>query len=167
LLPICKRCNGIKSDHDTKIEPIIHPAIDDPKEYLFLKNYRLYEKKKPGKLTIDVVDLNGLKTTKERKTLTEKRFEIGEGINDQLEILLELTKQYQITLSIADKNKVSGKLKRLLILCTPEKEYSATAATILLTNPNYPQIKKLFENNGLWDCEFSELERQIEFCALI
>jgi uncharacterized protein (TIGR02646 family) len=168
LLPICKRCNGIKNDHDTKLEPIIHPAFDNPKEYLFLKDFRLYEKKKPGKLTIDVVDLNGYKTAKERKTLTEKRFEIGEEINKQLETLLfDLIKQYAINQSVVNKNKIVRTLKGLLIACTPEKEYSATAATTLLTSPNYQEIKIFFESNNLWNDEFSELEQQVEFCALI
>jgi len=31
LLPSCKKCNGTKNDHDTKLEPIIDPSKIDPK----------------------------------------------------------------------------------------------------------------------------------------
>jgi uncharacterized protein (TIGR02646 family) len=34
LLPICKRCNGKKWNHDTKLEPIIHPVKDNPKKII-------------------------------------------------------------------------------------------------------------------------------------
>jgi hypothetical protein len=50
---------------------------------------------------------------------------------------------------------------------TKEYEYSATAATIILTDSNYQEIKQLFESSNLWIPEFSELEKQVEFCALI
>ena len=40
LLPICKRCNVHKLNHDTKQDPIIHPVKDSPKKHLSIENYR-------------------------------------------------------------------------------------------------------------------------------
>lgn len=50
---------------------------------------------------------------------------------------------------------------------TKSFHYSATAATIILTDSNYKEIKQLFITHDLWNAEFIELEQQIEFCALI
>ncbi len=50
---------------------------------------------------------------------------------------------------------------------TREYEYSATVATVLLTNPDYAEIKQLFKDHQLWNDEFIELEKQVRYCALI
>ena len=55
LLPSSKKCNGSKSSHNTLIEPIINPCIDNPKEHLYIQNFRFYGKTKKGKTTIDIV----------------------------------------------------------------------------------------------------------------
>lgn len=44
LLPICKRCNGLKRDHDTKLVPIINPKLIDPREHLTIKKFRFFSK---------------------------------------------------------------------------------------------------------------------------
>ncbi len=161
LLPICKRCNIQKLDHNTKQQPIIHPAKDNPKEHLYLRNYWFYKKTDLGQITIETIYLN------DKHRLINKRAEIGNIVIEQLHDLLDKVLQYQIDFSVKNRNKIVGKLKNLLIECCPEMEYSATAATTLLTDPNYKEIKQLFEKHNLWNPEFIELEQQIQFCALI
>jgi hypothetical protein len=161
LLPICKRCNIKKSNHDTKKEPIIHPVYDNPKLHLELRNFRFYKRTELGKCTIEVVYLN------DKQRLVDKRYEIGSKINESLEILLQSVQDYIDNPITRRRNKIVGTLKNILLEGTKEYEYSATAATIILTDSNYQEIKQIFESNNLWIPEFSELEKQVEFCALI
>ena len=164
LLPICKRCNGKKSDHDTKLEPIIHPVIDNPKEHITLdRNYRLLSLTEMGKLTISrkILYLN------DSLRLVGIRFKIGEAIIEGLIDLLDMTENFCKNPSNDGKNKIVGKLEKIMLEGTKESEYSATAATVILTDPNYAEIKQLFIANNLWSDEFSELEQQVNYCALI
>lgn len=99
--------------------------------------------------------------------MINKRVEIGNTVIEQLHELLEKTTQYPENKSDGNRNKIAGKLRNLLIECGPEVEYSATAATTLLTDPHYKEIKLLLKTHNLWDNEFDLLEQQVEFCALI
>lgn len=162
LLPICGRCNKKKSDHDTKKEPIIHPVCDNPKQHLRLKDYRLKGITELGKKTVNVVKLND-----EGMKLPLTRFNIGNAIHFQLDKLLKESNDFVKSPSIENKNDIIEHLTKIMLEGTKEYEYSATAATIILNDDNYQEIKQLFELNHLWNDEFSELEKQVEFCALI
>lgn len=161
LLPICKRCNGKKSNHDTKKEPIIHPVRDNPKEHLTLKGYRFYKLTEVGKCTIAVIDLNN------RQRLVDVRFKIGNRIGEELEKLIDSTQDYVNQPSVRRRNKIVGTLKNLMLEGTKEYPYSATAATTILTDINYVDIRNLFIDNKLWDTEFIQLEQQVSYCTLI
>jgi len=162
LLPSCKRCNGKKGDHDTKKEPIIHPVRDNPKSHLTWKNYRLYSKTKLGDDTIGVIYLN------DRNRLVRKRFDIGDKLMEALEGLLQSTIGYddRTNFSTRSRNKIVGQLTNLMREGTRQSEFSATAATIILHEESYSNIKQLFLKNNLWNDEFIELEKAVEFCAL-
>jgi hypothetical protein len=161
LLPICKRCNTKKGDHDTKLEPIINPAKDNPKEHLYLRNYWFYPKTPLGKITIDIIYLN------DKHRLKRKRSEVGDAVIEQLHELFENVLEFKLNMSVKNRNKIIGKLKNILIECCPNFEYSATAATTLLSDPNYKEIKALFEKHNLWSNEFKDLEEKVEYCALL
>lgn len=161
LLPICKRCNIQKDDHDTKLQPIIHPIRDNPKEHLRLKNYRFYGLTPLGICTKDVIYLN------DGQRLVKKRFEIGEVLNEELNSLIDSVNSYVEKPITTRKNKIVGTLKRLMRQGVKESPFSATVATVLLTNPDYSEIKQLFKDHQLWNDEFTELEKQVEYCALI
>lgn len=161
LLPICKRCNGKKWNHDTKNIPIIHPAIDNPKEHLELRGYRFYGLTDLGKRTVGVVNLN------DKARLVDVRFKIGDKIMGQLTLLLKQTNQFVISGLIEDRNDIVEFLRNLLLEGVKESPFSATVATVLLENPDYVEIKKLFITYKLWNDEFIELEEQVRYCALI
>lgn len=161
LLPICKRCNGKKKAHDTEDESIIHPVVDNPKEHLALKNYRFEGLTPLGKTTKDVVYLN------DSSRLVNARFKIGEGLNDELSSLIESVNAYIEKPITRRKNKIEGTLRRLMLEGTKESEFSATAATILLENLDYTDIKQLFITHNLWTQDFVDLEKEVEYCALI
>jgi hypothetical protein len=161
LLPICKRCNDSKLNHDTKLQPIINPVIDNPKEHLIIKDYRFNRLSKLGRNTIDVINLN------DSQRLVKKRFEIGEEIYNKLENLVESTHDYIKEPITRRRNRIINTLKNLMLEGTKEYEYSATAATLILEDINYQEIKQLFIHNQLWATKFIELEQQMQYCALI
>lgn len=154
LLPSCKRCNGQKSNHDTSSDPIINPVSNIPSEHLFIRNYLLYGKDDLGKKTIGVLYLNDF------DRLVKSRFDIGITIQESTENLAEKAKDYELGIknSITDKNKIIGGTKTLLREASPDKQYSATAATILLTEPNYLSLKSILERIGFWNDELNRLE---------
>lgn len=148
LLPACKRCNGHKSNHDTKQEPVIHPVQNTPQAHLSLKNYRLYGKTPLGEKTIEVLNLN------DRMRLVEKRFEIGD------ELLMKLENLWCDLSNLAEKH-VGRKRKQLIDLMqegTACYEFSATAATVILQDTNYQKIKHWFIQKNLWNDELVNLE---------
>jgi uncharacterized protein (TIGR02646 family) len=162
LLPICGRCNKQKSDHDTKKEPIIHPVCDNPKQHLKLQNYRLEGITELGKKTVSVVKIND-----NAKKLPYVRFCIGNAICFELEKLLKESNSFVKYPSIENKNDITEHLTKIMLEGTKEYAYSATAATVILTDSNYQEIKQLFIDNGLWDDEFKKLEQEVGYCALI
>ncbi|MDR9852850.1 HNH endonuclease [Paenibacillus sp. VCA1] len=154
LLPICKRCNGKKLDHDTKKYPIINPTINDPKTHLKMKNYRFIGKDQIGKETIGVLSLNDL------KRLVYPRSIIGNKIAELLEDLLERIDDlsHKEELSRREINSITHKLENLLNSCQSDSEYSATCAYSLFGDENYYEIRCFFVEKGLWDTEFELLE---------
>ncbi len=161
LLPVCKRCNVNKANHDTKKEPIVHPVKDHPKLHLILRAYRFYNQTELGQMTIEVIGLNN------RERLVKKRFEIGVELIEQLENLLELTTEYDNgnSSSTRRRNRIIETLKNLMREGTRQYEFSATAATVILHEESYAKIKQLFIKNQLWDDELIDLETEVKFCA--
>lgn len=151
LLPACKRCNGHKSNHDTKQEPVIHPVQNAPQDHLSLKNYRLYSKTQLGEKTIEVLDLN------DRTRLVEKRFEIGDKLLTTLENLW-------LDLPELSEKQLGRKRKQLIDLMregAAHSEYSATAATVILQDDNYFKIKQWFIDKNLWHEDLINLENEL------
>ncbi|TAE20887.1 MAG: HNH endonuclease [Cytophagales bacterium] len=162
LLPINKACNTAKSDHDTKAEPIINPYLDDPKEHLYLKDYRFIGKTELGRKTIEVVNLN------DWDMWVVPRFDIGKGLYELLEALCELANDYNAGLknSSRSRNNLVSRLRGLMIEGTEKKVYSATVASLLLHEEMYFQIRGILQRHSLWDDSFISLEEQMQYCAL-
>lgn len=163
LLPSCKRCNISKGNLDTKNIPIINPRVDNPKEFLYFKDYRLYSKSKnlKGKNTIENINLN------DRQRLVNKRFEIGSKLSEFLEDLYEQAEIYSKEKNNRLKNKITTKLRNLMLEGTSEYEFSALTANIILSSEFYLDIKNIFIKESLWDNEFQVLENKVVFCALL
>lgn len=163
LLPSCKKCNGTKNNHDTFIEPIIQPAKDNPSDHLILWRYRMKGKDELGKLTVSVLDLNN------QDRLVKKRFEIGNALQEKLEFLNELLNEYidGVQTSTRRKNRIINGTKNLLKEGLPSAIYSATSATIILTDPEYDDLKNKLINLNFWNEDFINLEKEISESQLI
>lgn len=160
LLPCCSRCNRKKGKLDTKATPIIHPVKDNPKHHLYYKAYRFYPKTSLGDETIDELDLNN------RQQLVNKRFRIGDGLEEQLMNLQKELENYRSDFTRKKQRKITNTLYGIMSLCIPDSEYSATMATILLNSAYYNQLKVYLSKSNIWTQEFEELESKAELCRL-
>ncbi len=155
LLPACKRCNGCKSDHDTVLEPIVHPVNDKPNEHLKFNLYFFKSKTSLGKMTIEVLQLNDIR-------IRHPRQKIGSKTREQLDNLEDWVEQYEQTPTIRLRNKIHAFLHAILIEAQPNSEYSATVATVIWHDDSYHFVKNFFQKQGWWHDEFQELERAIQ-----
>lgn len=153
LLPSCKHCNGHKSTHDVKAEPIVNPFIDNPGNHLYFQHYRYKAKDTKGDNTISVLDLND----GERK-LVDTRFEIGNALQESLEDLLLKLDFYNNHPNITNKNKLLGALHGIMRQCQPNSEYAALCATVLHSCDEYQKLKTDLKSNGLWNQQLEDYD---------
>ncbi|OQP99823.1 HNH endonuclease [Vibrio campbellii] len=163
LLPSCKKCNGTKGDHDTKVEPIINPCVQDPREHLQIWRYRLKGKTSLGKMTVSVLNLN------EPDRLVLKRFQIGNALQDKLEEYHQLVDDVinGIQTSTLRKNRIKNGVKGILSNGLKDKEYAATYSTVLITEPEFISLKSKMNSCNLWTQEHSSLEIELSNYTLI
>ncbi|MFN8352900.1 MAG: HNH endonuclease domain-containing protein [Spirosomataceae bacterium] len=160
LLPANRKCNGDKGSWDTKTQPIIHPVRDNPKEHLFLKNYRFHAKTPLGQNTLQAIDLNN------RQHWVQKRFRIGEQLIKDLKELEEQLLEYEHDRSENKKKKILNRLAYLLCLGIETEEYSATIATVMLHHKTYQAIKARLIAWSYWNEELTELEQRVAYCCM-
>jgi len=162
LLPSCKRCNGNKSDLDPATTPIINPSVDNPQINIYLRGYRFYKITDKGNNSIEELDLNN------RRRLVDKRYFIGCKIEEQLEVILEKAQEYHAagTKLNRKKNKLINSITELMKEGHRDSQYSAVAATMILTNDNFKEIKKIIFTEGLWNNELEHSERELYYCSL-
>ena len=163
LLPSCKKCNGTKGDHDTKIEPIINPCEQDPREHLTIWRYRLKGKTDLGKMTISALNLN------EPDRLVLKRFQVGNALQDKLEVYHQLIDDVisGSQTSTLRKNRIKNGVLEVLSNGLKDKEYAATYSTILITEPEFRSLKIKMNSCNLWTIEHSRLEEKISSFVLV
>ncbi|MEK4196120.1 HNH endonuclease [Paenibacillus sp. FSL L8-0323] len=154
LLPICKRCNGKKLNHDTKAHPIVNPTVNIPKDHIKLNNYRFIGIDELGKETIAVLALN------DQKRLLLPRVFIGNQISEILEDLTERTKELRCfrEISTRQKNNIIGRVEKLLDSCQPCAEYSATCSYSLFGDDNYCEVVQFLKDFNFWSQELENLE---------
>ena len=163
LLPCCNLCNSTKSSHDTYINPIINPTIDNPQQHLYFHflHYCCRNNSVLGANTISVLNLNSID-----KRLVP-RFKISTEIMEQLENLWGNVSNYiPDTRDVRPRNKIVNSITGLLRRAQPEHEYSALAATIILECEYYKNIKERLIELDLWDDTLTVLEQSAKSICL-
>ncbi|MBS0861927.1 hypothetical protein [Providencia rettgeri] len=151
LLPSCKRCNGVKSNHDVCLNPIINPYIDEPNQHLKVRFARFRPIDDLGKVTIDVLQLN------DHQRLASKRAKLVLALDDKLDELKEKVVNFNNNPTAKDQREILTKIHGILSECQPSEEYSGIMATTLIHNTDFIQIKRILENTTLWSDELSNL----------
>ena len=160
LLPACGQCNSNKGTHDTYKEPLIDPTNDDPRDYLYIKFYRIMSKdcskESKGRMTVDLLDLNN------RERLITPRLKIAEILHDKLDYLIDKVmniKSGKETRQLM-KTRLKNGIRDVLKMAQPDAEYSAFISTILLEDDDYITIRKTMKVLSLWTEGLEELHFQ-------
>ncbi|MGY3928044.1 HNH endonuclease [Aeromonas simiae] len=160
LLPACKKCNGAKSTHDVIAHPILNPYIQDPKDHLSIRFFRMRGLTKIGKESIDVVDLNN------QERLVLKRFEIGSQIANSIEIAWERHATYRTNGRTQSKNRLISLVEGILLECQPKAIYAATTATVVLTDTSFSELIKVMKDEETWNEYLEELYKNAQSLVL-
>jgi hypothetical protein len=157
LLPASKFCNGKKGD---RINPIIHPARDNPKEHLYMVENVIYGKSHKGCNAVIILGLN------DPDHLLKPRSEIRSATQN------ELHKQYVQVVNFSQNPnenqelEIINALENLLKNGNRKEAYSATIATTILNDPHYAEIKRIFNDFNIWSVELQKLEEELTYCSL-
>lgn len=151
LLPSCKKCNGSKGTHDVVADPIVNPYRDDPKEHLALRLYRLRGISEIGACTIQVTNLN------HSDRLVFSRYKIGEKVSELIETAWERWDVYQAAVDTRSKNRLLGIVEGLLKECTPQANYAASTATMLLTDSRFLELIDKMKGASVWSEDLEDL----------
>lgn len=151
LLPSCKKCNGSKGNHNVIQEPIINPYVDEPKDHLSMRLYRFRGKTDKGKNTIEVTNLN------HPSRLVLSRFEIGEKVDDLIDIAWERYSTFKERRDTRSRNRLIKIIEGLLEECQPQADYSASTATNLLTDSKFIELVSVMKAENLWVDELEYL----------
>ena len=94
LLPSCRKCNEAKSDIDTRTNPIINPAIEDPEQLLTYSFLRIKPLAGSGQelkaqRTINVCNLNCDRLYKARSALMKSITEYIDELKDKINWISE------------------------------------------------------------------------------
>lgn len=152
LLPSLNHCNRHKSNKDPSKIELVNPLIDDPKDFFYFRSGFLCYKNAKGENTINTMKLDDqIRLNIPRGKLVQ---EIRDTIND-LEPWIEKNIAYFIM-----------RLKVVMRKGTRKMAYSAAVATFILENNNFISYKEILNKKSLWDSEFEDLEKELEFCSL-
>ena len=88
----------------------------------------------------------------------KKRLSIENSLKEKIGVILRFY--------TTDKDYWSKWLLCLMRECGRAAAYSATKATLFLTNSDYACLKQLLIDDGRWDDDFVKAEAELEFCAL-
>lgn len=151
LLPSCKKCNSSKGTHDVVADPIVNPYSDDPRDHLALRLYRLRGISDIGVSTIQVANLN------HSDRLVFSRYKIGEKVSELIEISWERWRAYEIALDTRSRNRLLGVVEGLLNECVPQASYSASTATILLTDSSFLELIENMKKATVWSDDVEDI----------
>lgn len=141
FLPCCRKCNGSKDAHDTKVEVIINPYINNPEDHLAISSgMRVIGKDELGSKTIEVCSLKG---TRLYRPYSELLIQFLQYEDD----LLAALKEYNLkTTSTTKKNqliKIMESIERLEGLMNRKSKYSFFCSSIILSSESYKAAKEL------------------------
>ncbi|CAI8919803.1 Septu protein PtuB [Priestia megaterium] len=162
LLPSCKRCNGKKSNFNTKVNAFINPYDMNPKEHLIMDQYRLYPLSLAGKNTIEQLLLN------DRNKLQSQRYEIASNLVLMIEDLFEKVRDYKDGIKRTNRTKINiiNRIEGLMEEALPSSSYCATVATVMSNDVHFLTIIDILKEEQLWSAEMDNTFSEIIKCSL-
>ena len=145
LLPSWRKCNEAKLDFDTRVSPIINPAVEDPETlltYFFLRVTPLPGSGEEAKAqnTIDVCNLNCERLYDARSTLMKTMMEYIDDLKTKFEWIEEADTQqkrrYRIT-------KLSNSIDIIDAMLKEDNAYSGFWKWLVAQFPEYQEAKRI------------------------
>lgn len=148
LLPICRKCNDSKSNHDTIKEPILNPSIDDTEKYIDFNLINMvakgdteyYEK---ASLTIDVCSLNGTRLLKARADLLVRLSEYQQKLS---QCLKEIEQASTERIKSNKIRKLKESIETIEELGDKSEKYSLFSKRFLEKSQEYFEAKEILNN---------------------
>ncbi len=145
FLPVCRKCNDSKSNHDTGIEPIVDPSCDDPETiftYSFINIIPKDDKNEIADRTIEICDLNSERLYEARAKLLKALCSHEKQVKAWIqEILLADTQRKRITRI----NRLRDSMEILESLTNSDQPYAGFCRFFLNNSKVYREAKKILE----------------------
>ncbi len=144
FLPVCRKCNGSKSTHDSLVEPIVNPYDDDPEEYFYYKDIRIApidnKNREIAKRTIDVCSLNSVRLMKPRADILISLNSFSMALEDAIDSYKEADTERKKTVR---KRKISEALEAIESLSYPSEKFSGFCKEYLNDSDIVLEAKKI------------------------
>ena len=154
LVPSCKRCNGVKSNHDVVEKPIINPYENTPSDHMEIYNMRFQPKDDVGRETINVLSLN------DHERAICPRAKLVFYIDREISEMLDLIREYESSLDASKWRKISVGLRGMLVECQKDREYSFFTSCTVVKNSEFKEIVAILMRLEKWNGEIFELYRE-------
>lgn len=148
LLPVCRKCNDSKSNHDTVKEPILNPSIDDTERYIDFEYIRMIAKKgteyyEQALLTIEVCSLNGSRLLRARADILIRLSEYEQKLPQCLKEIEAATTDRVKSNRIRNLKESIETIERLGDKC---EKYSLFSKRFLENSQEYVEAKRILNN---------------------
>lgn len=145
FLPVCRKCNDSKSNHDTGKEPIVDPSADDPETiftYNFINIVPKDDKNEIATKTIEICDLNSERLYEARAKLLKALCSHEKQVKAWVkEILSADTDRKRINRI----NRLRDSMEILEGLINSEQPYAGFCRYFLNNSNVYQEAKKIIE----------------------
>lgn len=145
FLPVCRKCNDSKSNHDTGKEPIVDPSSDDPETiftYNFINIVPKDDKNEIATKTIEICDLNSERLYEARAKLLKALCSHEKQVKAWVkEILSADTDRKRINRI----NRLRDSMEILEGLINSEQPYAGFCRFFLNNSNVYQEAKKIIE----------------------
>ena len=148
LLPSCRKCNEHKLGFDTRTDPIINPAIEDPEQLLTYLHLRIKPlagsgQERKAQQTIDVCNLNCERLYNARSALMKSITEYFDDLKVKLNWISEADTDQKRKVRIT---KLKNSLDIIDSLTTAESAFPGYAKWFIQQFPEYQEAKRIVES---------------------
>ena len=145
FLPACRICNEEKSDSDTRTNPIINPAIEDPEQLLTYSFLRIKPlagsgQEQKAQQTIDVCNLNCERLYNARSALMKSITEYIDELKDKINWISEADTNQKRKVRIT---KLKNSIAVIDSLITADSAFSGYAKWFIQQCPEYQEAKQI------------------------
>ena len=145
LLPSCRICNEEKADADTRTNPIINPAIEDPEQFLTYSFLRIKPlagsgQEQKAQQTIEVCNLSCERLYSARSALMKSLTEYIDELKDKINLVSEADADQKRKVRIT---KLKNSLAVIDSLTTAESAFSGYTKWFIQECPEYQEAKRI------------------------